>query len=176
MSVSGFRSLMLILAVATAIMAAGCAAPPLDPPPIPTVPPEAADEPRDPAPSMSVPEAAPAGEMPAAGAQPAQPVSTAAPLTPAALTQAQIEELVLADLSAARGLAPSEAHIVASDLRNWEDTSLDCNARRGVLQRQPTPGYLIQIDVNGKVYEYHTDLFGNFVLCPTPSKPLDPIR
>jgi len=156
----------LSLFVFLTVLAAACAAPPMDPAPPSTAAPNAADAPVASPPAMSLPEA-----LPPAGQQPASPAAT-----PAILTQAEIERLVLADLSARQGLAPAEAHIKTSDLRRWPAPNLDCSARTGVFEPQPTPGYLIRIEAGGHIFEYHTDLHGKFLLCPSPAKPLDPIR
>lgn len=156
----------LFLFVFLTVLAAACGAPPMDPAPPSTAEPNAADAPVASPPAMSVPEAAPN-----AGQQLASPTAT-----PSVLTQAEIEQLVLADLSARQGLAPAEARIIASDLRRWPNPNLDCSARPGVFEPQPTPGYLIRIEAGGRIFEYHTDLHGKFLLCPSPAKPLDPIR
>ncbi len=47
----------------------------------------------------------------------------------------------------------------------WRDSSLGC-PRKGMMYAQViTPGYLIELEAEGKVYEFHTDTNRAVVLC-----------
>ena len=64
------------------------------------------------------------------------------------------------------GVPPAEIKLVSMEAVDWSDTSLGCPQEGYMYAQVITPGYLIVLEAQGKVYEYHTDQKTNVVLCP----------
>jgi len=100
----------------------------------------------------------------------------AAALSPALeASRSRIEERVRQAAAVRLGLAAEDLRIVSSDERIWPDRSLGCG-RRGLMEPEPTPGYLFVLDVDGQRQTYHADRAGRIVRCPAAGKPLGPIQ
>jgi hypothetical protein len=83
--------------------------------------------------------------------------------------------VVKSDLASALGAPPDQIRIVEVITQSWGDQSLGCDARTGVFQAVPVPGYRILLSYGNELYRYHTDQHGHFVRCVEPGKPLGPI-
>lgn len=55
----------------------------------------------------------------------------------------------------------------------WPNAALGCPAPGKVYAQGKVPGYRIWLDAGGVEYIYHTDWFGQVVLCPTILDPED---
>jgi hypothetical protein len=100
-----------------------------------------------------------------AGVQPSKPLS-----------QKEMEERVRTDAAARFRVTIDEVRVVEAGERTWPDRGLGCNARRGVLEPMPTPGFRIVVQTGKRRLTYHTDRFGRLLRCAAPTKPLDPIK
>ena len=69
-----------------------------------------------------------------------------------------------------------DVRIAETAERTWPDRGLGCNARRGVFEPTPTPGFRILVQAGTRRLTYHTDRFGRLLRCTAPTKPLDPIK
>lgn len=69
-----------------------------------------------------------------------------------------------------------EVRVAETAERTWPDRGLGCNARRGVLEPTPTPGFRILVQAGATRLTYHTDRFGRVLRCAVPTKPLDLIK
>ena len=92
------------------------------------------------------------------------------------LSQAEAETLVRADAARRLKVTLGEVRIAETTERTWPDRGLGCNARRGVLEPMPTPGYRIVVHAGTRRLTYHTDRLGRMLRCAAPVKPLDPIK
>jgi hypothetical protein len=91
-------------------------------------------------------------------------------------SQEEMEKLVRADAARRMKVSVDEVRIAETTERTWPDRGLGCNARRGVLEPMPTPGYRIVVHAGTRRLIYHTDRFGRMLRCAPPVKPLDPIK
>lgn len=70
------------------------------------------------------------------------------------------------DLAQSLGIVPEQIEFVAAQPITWPNSALGCPAPGKVYPQGSVPGYRITIKANGQEYIYHTDLNGQFVLCP----------
>ncbi len=62
-------------------------------------------------------------------------------------------------------LAVDDVQVLQATAQQWRNSSLGC-PKEGMMYAQViTPGYLIEVKVGGKVYEYHTDTNQSVALC-----------
>ena len=92
------------------------------------------------------------------------------------LSQEDLELRVRTDAARRLLVTLSEVQVAEAAARTWPDRGLGCNARRGVLEPAPTPGFRIVVKSGTRRLTYHTDRFGRLLRCSTPVKPLDPIK
>ncbi len=57
----------------------------------------------------------------------------------------------------------------------WADTSLGCPQPDVAYAQVPTPGYMIQLEANGRIYTYQSDMEGNVVECGESGFPEFPV-
>lgn len=74
-------------------------------------------------------------------------------------------EKVSLDLSERLDVDDDEIKLIKMEQVEWSDSSLGCPEPGAVYMQVITPGYLIILEVEGKLYEYHTDQNNIFVLC-----------
>ena len=96
------------------------------------------------------------------------------PATP--LSQQEMEARVRIDAARRLRVTFDEVRVAETAERTWPDRGLGCNARRGVLEPTPTPGFRILVQAGTRRLTYHTDRFGRLLRCTAPTKPLDPIK
>jgi hypothetical protein len=78
-------------------------------------------------------------------------------------------QLAIEDLVQRTAVTRSAVHVLRAQAVEWPDTSLGC-PREGMMYAQViTPGYLILLSAEGKVYKYHTDR-GNYAVLCMPSE------
>lgn len=74
-------------------------------------------------------------------------------------------QLAVEDLVQRFAVARSAVHVLRAAAVEWSDTSLGC-PKEGMMYAQViTPGFLIFLSAEGKLYEYHTDSGSYAVLC-----------
>jgi hypothetical protein len=89
-------------------------------------------------------------------------------------SRAATEALVKQDLAKQLKVRTDQLTLVSATDRTWPDANLGCNARRGLAEPAPTPGFAFTLAHDGKQYVYHTDRTGRFRRCD-PGKPIAPI-
>ena len=57
----------------------------------------------------------------------------------------------------------------------WPDTSLGCPQSGTVYAHVLTEGFLINLEANGNIHEYHADTSGQIVSCEDPGVPIIPV-
>ena len=92
------------------------------------------------------------------------------------MSQQEIEARVRIDAARRLQVTVEEIQIAETVERTWPDRGLGCNARRGVLEPAPTPGFRILVQAGAQRLTYHTDRFGRVLRCAAPNKPLDRIK
>lgn len=74
-------------------------------------------------------------------------------------------QLAIEDLVQRFAVARNAVRVLRAAAVEWSDTSLGC-PKEGMMYAQViTPGFLIFLSAEGKLYEYHTDLGNYAVLC-----------
>ncbi|HMS01075.1 MAG TPA: hypothetical protein PKE62_17640 [Anaerolineales bacterium] len=71
------------------------------------------------------------------------------------------------DLARSLGITVEQVELVNAQAMTWLNSALGCPAPGKIYAQGQVPGYRIDLSANGQEYTYHTDLNGNFVLCPT---------
>jgi hypothetical protein len=92
------------------------------------------------------------------------------------MSQQEMEVRVRTDAARRLRLTLDEVRVTETAERTWPDRGLGCNARRGVFEPAPTPGFRILVEASTQRLTYHTDRFGRVLRCTAPAKPLDPIK
>ena len=96
-------------------------------------------------------------------------------------------QLVLEDAASRAAVDPMTAQVILAEQQTWPDTSLGCPEPDHSYFQVVTPGWLVQVDAGGSIFEYHlrdsTRGSPIFVLCadanpaadaePTPSAELN---
>ncbi|HSM70960.1 MAG TPA: hypothetical protein VK851_05405 [Anaerolineales bacterium] len=84
-------------------------------------------------------------------------------------------ETAKADLVQRLSLPPPEINLVTAIEVTWPDSSLGC-PQPGVEYAQVlTEGFLINLEANGNIHEYHADTSGQIVSCEDPGVPIIPV-
>ena len=68
-----------------------------------------------------------------------------------------ISQLARRDLAARLKLPEDAVHVTSTQPRNWPDASLGCPKPDTMYAQVVTPGFLIELEANGKMYRYHSD-------------------
>jgi hypothetical protein len=93
----------------------------------------------------------------------------------ASLTEEAIVQTSINDLSLQLNIPSEQIRVISVEQVTWPDSSLGCS-KPGVAYIQVlTPGYLIQLDANGKIYVYHTDTSDRVVRCKDLGNPGFPV-
>jgi hypothetical protein len=102
----------------------------------------------------------------------------ASPSEPGAATEAptrvddssikSAEALAVVELAQRLGVDPAAVTVLAVEAVQWPDTSLGFPEPGKSYAQVITPGYRIQLEVEGKVYELHGDSNGRFVMASDP--------
>ena len=113
--------------------------------------------------------------QPAAGT-PTTPVSPTGQVVPQpAISLAETEALVRADLAATLGLPAEQIAVAEAIARTWPDQGLGCGKRQGVFEPSPVPGYQVTLTYGKQRFVYHADQHGRFLRCPERDKQFGPI-
>ena len=65
------------------------------------------------------------------------------------------------------GAEVSRIAVLEARAAQWRDAGLGCPKPGVDYIRRETPGYDISLELDGNVYEYHTDLGDRVILCST---------
>ena len=87
----------------------------------------------------------------------------------ASATDERLQELVrtvLADAARRSGLDLTNLRVDSAEAVTWSDGSLGCPQPGQSYTQALVPGYRVQIEGNGKSYDYHASVRGSWVLCP----------
>lgn len=87
-------------------------------------------------------------------------VSPMPTITPQPTIPAEAEEVValaIAELAARLGISEAEIRVVSVEVVNWPDTSLGYPQPGYAYAQVITPGFRIQLEAKGQIYEYHSD-------------------
>ncbi len=146
------------LAVFVILLAAGCGG-------APALAPVIADQPASQEPVQVVPSQTalpnPIEKTPVIPASPGAPEMTT-PLSPDKFIQ-----LVKQDLAARLKTDAGQISTVKAMEMTWPDAALGCPQPGKVYAQGLVPGLKIWLEANDTQYIYHTDLTGQFVLCPS---------
>jgi len=94
--------------------------------------------------------------------------------TPFPQTPEKLVEKARIDLAKRLFIPVNQIEMIAIREVTWPDASLGC-AQSGTMYAQVlTPGFSVQFEAQGQLYEYHTDLDGNMILCDTVSEESSP--
>jgi hypothetical protein len=74
-------------------------------------------------------------------------------------------QLAIADLAQRLEMDLNLVNVIEAKSVNWSDTSLGCPQPGMMYAQVQTAGYFIQLEVNGKVYEYHTNMNDTVIPC-----------
>ena len=80
--------------------------------------------------------------------------------------EAQLSVLAAAvNLAALSDADISSVNLLEISRMEWGDSSLGCPQPGNFYAQVITPGYLIVMETGGQLFNYHTDLLGNVILC-----------
>ena len=74
-------------------------------------------------------------------------------------------QAAIADLSEQEGILPEDITVVSVEAVEWNDSSLGCPKEGFMYAQVITPGFLVTLEAQGQIFEYHTDSNQNVVLC-----------
>jgi hypothetical protein len=77
-----------------------------------------------------------------------------------------------ADLAQQLSISPSEINLVTALEVTWPDSSLGCPQPGTAYAQVLTDGFLIRLEANGNIHEYHGDTNGQVVSCENPEFPI----
>lgn len=75
------------------------------------------------------------------------------------------------DLANRLGVDVDKITLLEARSVNWRDSSLGCPQPDMMYAQVITPGYLLLLDVDGAIYEYHADKRSTVLYCETPESP-----
>jgi hypothetical protein len=114
-----------------------------------------------------------------------EPLSTSVPITPTGEetqmtpslptpADAGLQTLIenaKADLAQRLSISITQINLVEATETEWSDSSLGCPQPGMNYLQVITPGYLILLEVNAQIYEYHSHRDTYFVYCENPNPP-----
>lgn len=71
-------------------------------------------------------------------------------------------------------VAPQDVQVVSVEQTQWSDGSLGCPIEGMMYTQAIVPGYVIELDVNGNIYEVHTDTNNQTALCIVNGEKITP--
>ena len=83
-----------------------------------------------------------------------------------ALEPTSIHHEVLADARSRSGVDPQRVRVVHSESVTWRDGSLGCPEPGRMYTQALIPGYLIRVQADATVLEYHANARGQWLYCP----------
>lgn len=75
-------------------------------------------------------------------------------------------DLAIADLAQRLDVEMATITLVLNKPITWPDATLGCGKPGMDFSPVETPGYILQLSVDGQVYTYHTDDVNRVLLCP----------
>jgi len=87
------------------------------------------------------------------------------PPTPQNSNLDHLTQLAIADLAQRLELDPNLVHVIEAQEVTWMDASLGCSQPGMMYAQVQTAGYLIKLEANSWIYEYHTDTNQQVVIC-----------
>ena len=84
-------------------------------------------------------------------------------------------EKAKADLAQQLSIAESTTKLVTAIKATWPDSSLGCPQPGIAYSQVLTDGFLIRLEADGNVYEYHTDANEQVFFCENPEFPVIPV-
>lgn len=81
-------------------------------------------------------------------------------------------ERVRAELSERLGVDLDSIEVESVEATEWSDTALGCPDPDQMYAQVITPGFEINLTVDGESYSYHTDMGGAMVLCDDEGQPV----
>ena len=77
----------------------------------------------------------------------------------------RLTQLAITDLAQRLDLAPQLITAIEAESITWPDTSLDCPQPGVAYSQTLTQGFILRLEVQGQIYEYHTNTDGIVILC-----------
>ena len=99
--------------------------------------------------------------------------STEPPASPLSPLPAQLwgpSEAAAEFLAAELGMLPEMIALTSSSPAEWPDTGLGCPEPGTMYAQVVTPGYIVLMQVDGTMYEVHTDQTGQNLVTCSPSQ------
>jgi len=116
----------------------------------------------------------PADMTPMVPAQPPQGEST--PVTPVIPSPASGSESLIEkakmDLAQRLAVSATEINLVEAQSVTWPDSSLGCPQEGMMYTQVLTPGFLILLEHDSNIYEYHAGSRDSVTTCDNPSPPV----
>ena len=81
-------------------------------------------------------------------------------------------ERVKADLAQRLSVPASQIKAMEAKEVSWPDASIGCPQPGIVYPQTPTPGYLVVLEYAGKKFEYHASTRGAILYCKNPTPPI----
>ena len=103
-----------------------------------------------------------------------EPQMTPSLPTPADAGLQNLIENAKADLAQRLSTSVTQISLVEATAVEWSDSSLGCPQPGMDYLQVITPGYLILLEVNAQIYEYHSNRDTYFVYCENTSPPTLP--
>jgi hypothetical protein len=94
-----------------------------------------------------------------------QPLPTHQTNPSAPLMEEDLVQISIRNLSLRLNIPSEQIKVISVEQVTWPDASLGCSQSGVAYIQVLTPGYLIQLDANGKIYVYHTDTSDRVVQC-----------
>ena len=79
------------------------------------------------------------------------------------------------DLAQMLNISESEINILEAKDVVWPNSSLGCPQPGTTYTQVLTDGFLIRLEVDGNIYEYHTDADKQIIFCKFPELPIIPV-
>lgn len=86
--------------------------------------------------------------------------------------QKKLTEIVVDDLAARLSINAGGISVISAEALVWPDAALGCPTDR-VYAPEKVPGFQIRLEVNKKIYVYHTDRTSQVILC-SGTEPYEP--
>jgi hypothetical protein len=97
---------------------------------------------------------------------------TPSPTIPAGAGLQNLIDKAIADLAQWLSIPATQIKVVEATLVVWPDSSLGCPQPGMAYAQVLTPGYLILLEADGKLYEYHANRDTYVIFCENPSPPV----
>jgi hypothetical protein len=103
---------------------------------------------------------------------PGEPEMTPTPPTPVDSNLESLIEKAKTDLARRLSIPANDIVLMEATSVTWPDSSLGCPQEGMFYTQVLTDGYLIRLEANGKIYEYHANRDAHVFLCENPASPV----